>query len=119
MRKAHAHNAAELPLPKMEEISSGIYAYVQLDGSWGLNNTGFIKGQNGLIMIDTCFTEARTKTYLDSVQRVSSLPMNTLVNTHHHGDHTHGNYLVKNATCLLYTSPSPRDLSTSRMPSSA
>ena len=26
---------------------------------------------------------------------------------------------VLNATCLLYTSPSPRDLSTSRMPSSA
>ena len=25
----------------------------------------------------------------------------------------------KNITCLLYTSPSPRDLSTSRMPSSA
>ena len=27
--------------------------------------------------------------------------------------------LAGNATCLLYTSPSPRDLSTSRMPSSA
>ena len=26
---------------------------------------------------------------------------------------------VSNKTCLLYTSPSPRDLSTSRMPSSA
>ena len=32
-----------------------------------------------------------------------------------------GNKLSENtfATCLLYTSPSPRDLSTSRMPSSA
>ena len=28
-------------------------------------------------------------------------------------------YTVTFATCLLYTSPSPRDLSTSRMPSSA
>ena len=28
-------------------------------------------------------------------------------------------YLVKYVNCLLYTSPSPRDLSTSRMPSSA
>ena len=27
--------------------------------------------------------------------------------------------IVKGETCLLYTSPSPRDLSTSRMPSSA
>ena len=26
---------------------------------------------------------------------------------------------IENKTCLLYTSPSPRDLSTSRMPSSA
>ena len=30
-----------------------------------------------------------------------------------------GRYLRANYTCLLYTSPSPRDLSTSRMPSSA
>ena len=29
------------------------------------------------------------------------------------------NTLVKNITCLLYTSPSPRDLYRSRMPSSA
>ena len=28
-------------------------------------------------------------------------------------------YMVNGGTCLLYTSPSPRDLSTSRMPSSA
>ena len=27
--------------------------------------------------------------------------------------------MLKDFTCLLYTSPSPRDLSTSRMPSSA
>ena len=38
---------------------------------------------------------------------------------------THGDYIVlldekgKSYNCLLYTSPSPRDLSTSRMPSSA
>ena len=29
------------------------------------------------------------------------------------------NDIEENLTCLLYTSPSPRDLSTSRMPSSA
>ena len=28
-------------------------------------------------------------------------------------------YIFRHWTCLLYTSPSPRDLSTSRMPSSA
>ena len=29
------------------------------------------------------------------------------------------NYILQYCNCLLYTSPSPRDLSTSRMPSSA
>ena len=42
--------------------------------------------------------------------------------THHvaPGDHADGTLVaVQHEHCLLYTSPSPRDLSTSRMPSSA
>ena len=31
----------------------------------------------------------------------------------------HATYATQSTVCLLYTSPSPRDLSTSRMPSSA
>ena len=34
-------------------------------------------------------------------------------------DLTHMINRIRNRACLLYTSPSPRDLSTSRMPSSA
>ena len=35
------------------------------------------------------------------------------------GDETDEETAVREVLCLLYTSPSPRDLSTSRMPSSA
>jgi len=100
MTTAHGHYAAQLPPPTMEEVSPGIYAYVQLDGSWGLNNSGFIKGKDSLTLIDTCFTEPRTKAYLEAIRSVSSLPMKTLINTHHHGDHTHGNYLVPEAAII-------------------
>ena len=34
-------------------------------------------------------------------------------------DLSHGGHLTHGSPCLLYTSPSPRDVSTSRMPSSA
>ena len=34
-------------------------------------------------------------------------------------EHIRGSHLPQTRACLLYTSPSPRDLSTSRMPSSA
>ena len=47
-----------------------------------------------------------------------------VIDTHIHADHVTGASKLKDITkcstiCLLYTSPSPRDLSTSRMPSSA
>ena len=51
-------------------------------------------------MIDTCFTEARTRAFLKAIRGVTELPLRTLVNTHHHGDHTHGNYLVSGASIV-------------------
>ena len=54
--------------------------------------------------------------------RVSS--NDVLIGIHSSGPHSNGYSLIRkilevNRICLLYTSPSPRDLSTSRMPSSA
>ena len=77
-----------------------MYAYVQLDGSWGLNNSGFLVGRDGVTVIDTCFTEKRTRALVDTIGSVTSLPLRTLINTHHHGDHTHGNYLLPAATII-------------------
>ena len=74
----HAHNADQLPAPTVEEVSPGIYAYIQLDGSWGLNNTGFITGSNAVSVIDTCFTEARTRAFLRAIGGVTDLPIRTL-----------------------------------------
>ena len=96
----YANSADELPPPTVEEVSPGIYAYIQLDGSWGLNNTGFITGSDAVSVVDTCFTEARTRAFLQAMRGVTDLPVRTLVNTHHHGDHTHGNYLLSGASIV-------------------
>ena len=96
----HPHSASELPAPSLEQVSPGVYAYIQLDGTWGLNNTGFITGRSGISVIDTCFTEIRTRSFLQTIRGVTELPIQTLVNTHHHGDHTHGNYLVSGASIV-------------------
>jgi len=94
MTSAHIPEHAEVPPPKVEEVSPGIFGYVQLDGSWGLNNTGFITGSDGVVVIDTCFTERRSRWFFDAVRKIAGdRAIRTLVNTHHHGDHTHGNYV--------------------------
>src|SRR3990172_771498 len=102
MTTAHIDEQAEIPPPKVEEVSPGIFGYVQLDGSWGLNNTGFIVGKDGVVVIDTCFTEKRSRWFHDAVRKTAgSKAIRTLVNTHHHGDHTHGNYVFLPAATII------------------
>ena len=97
---ANLPDHAGIPAPELRELSDGIYSYLQLDGSWGLNNAGFLVGEEGVLVIDTCFTEARSRAFLDAIRGVTDRPLRTLVNTHHHGDHTHGNYLLPAATII-------------------
>jgi hypothetical protein len=38
-----------MSLGEVSQISEGIYAYLQPDGSWWLNNTGFLVSSTGVI----------------------------------------------------------------------
>jgi cyclase len=86
--------------PRVEEVSERIFAYVQPDGSWFINNMGFLVGRDGVVSIDTSSTERRTRAYLAAIARITDRPVRTLINTHHHADHTHGNCLLPMATTL-------------------
>ena len=86
--------------PRVVEVADRVFAYVQPDGTWWINNTGFIAGTRLVLSIDTCATEARTVAYLDAVERVAGSAPRVLVNTHHHGDHTNGNCLLPYATIV-------------------
>lgn len=102
MTTVHVDEHAEIPPPKVEEVSPGIFGYIQLDGSWGLNNTGFIVGSDGVVVIDTCFTEKRSRWFHDAVRETAgNRAIRTLVNTHHHGDHTHGNRVFLPAATII------------------
>jgi cyclase len=84
----------------VEEVSDGVFAYIQPDGTWWINNTGFLVGDRGVISVDACSTVRRTRAYLDAIAKVTPQPVRTLINTHHHGDHTFGNFLFSGATVV-------------------
>lgn len=86
--------------PEVCEVSAGIYAYVQPDGTWWINNTGFLTGPQGVISIDTCSTERRTRAYRDAIAAITKSPVRAVVNTHHHGDHTFGNCMFPGAAIV-------------------
>ena len=99
---ASGHDHPELGPPELIEVADGVFAYVQPDGSWYINNTGFVVGPSSVISIDGCATERRTRAYLDRIASVSKAPVTMLVNTHHHGDHTYGNSLFGAATIIAH-----------------
>jgi cyclase len=82
------------------EVADGVFAYIQPDGSWWINNTGFTVGAGEVVAIDASSTERRTRALLDAIAAVTPAPVRTLVNTHHHGDHTNGNCLFGDATVV-------------------
>ncbi len=86
--------------PEVQEVSAGIYAYVQPDGTWWINNTGFLTGPQGVISIDACSTERRTRAYQAAIAAVTPAPVRAVLNTHHHGDHTFGNCLFPGAAIV-------------------
>jgi cyclase len=87
---------------QLQAIADGVYAWVQPDGSWWVNNAGAVAGADGLVLIDTCATEARTRRWLDALAQASgNAPIRLAVSTHHHGDHTYGNSLLPDGVPIV------------------
>ena len=90
--------------PRVEDLGGGLYAYIQPDGSWFINNTGFLVGRDGVTLVDACATERRTRAFRESVTKVTDQPLRVLVNTHSHPDHTIGNALFAEAAIIAHES---------------
>ena len=88
--------------PRVEEVGEGLYAFVQPDGSWMINNAGFIAGRSAVVSIDTCSTEQRTRAYQAAIASVTDTAVRTVVNTHSHPDHTAGNCIFRPATVVAH-----------------
>ncbi len=86
----------------LREIVDGVYAWTQPDGTWWINNAGAMSGDDGVILIDTCATDRRTRRFLDAVGAATGgARVRIAVNTHLHGDHTYGNSLLPEETLLI------------------
>ena len=100
MSRHHGHDHGHIEPPEVVNIDDGVFAYIQPDGSWWINNCGILANGGDTVIVDTCSTERRTNLFLETVERLDSGPIRAVVNTHHHGDHTHGNWLTKPAAII-------------------
>ncbi|MDN3293562.1 MBL fold metallo-hydrolase [Streptomyces ficellus] len=77
--------------PYTVQLAPEVHAYVQPDGGWCLNNAGFISDGGATVLVDTAATERRAVALREAIVEQGVPLPRTVINTHHHGDHTYGN----------------------------
>ncbi len=80
-----------IPEPQLDNVADNVFAYLQLDGGWCLSNAGIVLGGSDTFVIDTAATITRARLLREAVMLLGQNAPVTVINTHHHGDHTFGN----------------------------
>jgi glyoxylase-like metal-dependent hydrolase (beta-lactamase superfamily II) len=83
--------APAAPAPKFEELRRGVGTFSMNGGT-----IGWLITRDGLAVVDTQFANT-APACLEGLKQRSSQPIDVLVNTHHHGDHTGGNKVFRPA----------------------
>ncbi len=91
----------ETALLSLEQVGDGIYAlvsdtdYPPENENIAICNAGIVIGDDGVLVIDPFQNEALGNLLLSEVKKLTDLPVNYVVNTHFHFDHTGGNKAIK------------------------
>ncbi len=75
----------------LQEIANGVFAYIHGRARWDICNSGFIVGDDGVMVIDAMMVRSMVRPYLEALRKVTTKPIRYVVNTHHHVDHCFGN----------------------------
>ena len=81
------------------ELADGVYAL--MSNADFADNTGFIVGENAVLVIDSHFNGRMARQIIDAVRETTDLPIKYLLNTNAFGDHVFGNYLFPQTTRII------------------
>lgn len=74
---------------KMKMVRDTVGVFTEKGGT-----IAYLKTQDGWVVVDTEFPE-QAQHLLAALKKTADIPINLLINTHHHGDHTGGNIVFK------------------------
>ena len=75
----------------LQEIAPNVFAYIHGQVGAHICNSGFIVGEDGVMVIDAMMVASMVRPYMEEIRRVTDKPIKYVVNTHHHVDHSLGN----------------------------
>ena len=82
-----------------KELAPGVYGL--LSSKPPVDNSGFVVGEHGVLVIDAHINGAMAGLIQTAVRQVTNKPILYVVNTNYHGDHTFGNYAFPQETLIV------------------
>src|SRR5262245_7905584 len=82
-----------------QELAPGVYGL--LSSKLPVDNSGFVVGAHGVLVIDAHINGAMAGLIQTAVRQVPTKPILYVVNTNYHGDHTFGNYAFPAETLIV------------------
>jgi cyclase len=76
--------------PRVQKLADGVYVHT---GKGFDSNSGIILTQEGVVVIDTGQNPIESRDIMDTVKKLTPLPVRLVINTEPHGDHTTGHYV--------------------------
>jgi cyclase len=78
---------------KFNKVKEGIYHAVGTGSLAVVGNSSFIVNDNDVIVVDDHVSPAAAWVLLEEIKEVTNKPVTTVINTHFHFDHAHGNQI--------------------------
>lgn len=93
----------------LKPLGHNVFAAIPNPGSGAGGNSGFIIGDDGVLVVDTFQTEAAARQLVAAIKKQTQLPIKFAVNTHYHLDHVAGNAVLSEAGAAILAQKNVRD----------
>src|SRR5215475_1482168 len=80
---------------RFNKVRDGVYHAVGTGALAVVGNSSFIVNDNDVIVIDDHVSPAAAWVLLEEIKTVTNKPVTTVINTHFHFDHAHGNQIFE------------------------
>lgn len=98
--------APKIPAVQVQKVNDRIYALLgpmelpNAENQGYMVNATLIVGDTQAFLVDTGFTDEIGAHLAAAAARLTNKPLKTIINTHHHGDHSFGNAAFPGATVI-------------------
>jgi len=86
---------------RFNKVAEGVYHAVGTGAMTVVGNSSFIVNDDDVIVVDDHVSPAAASVLLDEIKTVTNKPVRTVINTHFHYDHAHGNQIFDKEVVII------------------